>query len=145
VSIADPPAKLLLDTCAIIWLVNADEMRPEAVAAIEQAGRSGGVLVSAASAWEVGLLSRPNPRRTLDFRPDPKSWFARLLAMPGIQETPITSPIAIAASHLPGASPADPMDRLIVATARHLCLPIVTRDHSMVAYAQAGHITVLPC
>jgi PIN domain nuclease of toxin-antitoxin system len=39
----------------------------------------------------------------------------------------------------------DPGDRLIVTTARHLGLPIVTRDRRIVAYAAQGHAAVVPC
>ena len=37
------------------------------------------------------------------------------------------------------------MDRLVVATARHLGLPIVTRDRKMIAYAEGGHVNVIAC
>jgi PIN domain nuclease of toxin-antitoxin system len=37
------------------------------------------------------------------------------------------------------------MDRLIVATARHLGLPVVTCDRNINSYAQAGHLAVIPC
>jgi PIN domain nuclease of toxin-antitoxin system len=77
--------------------------------------------------------------------PDPKTWFARFLADPGIKEAVLSSAIAIDASCLPGAFHADPMDRLIVATARHLRLPIVTRDRRITFYAKAGHVSVTPC
>jgi PIN domain nuclease of toxin-antitoxin system len=80
-----------------------------------------------------------------DFLPDPKTWFARFLAGPGIKEAPITPAIAIDASYLPGDFHADPMDRLIVATARHLGVPIVTRDRKIIAYAEAGHVAVIMC
>jgi len=141
------PARVLLDTCALIWLVNGEKMVPRAVAVIEHAGTLNGVFVSAASAWEIGLLSRPRPDRmpVPIFRPDPRSWFARLLAMPGVRETPVTAALAIDASWLPGEFHADPMDRLIVATARHLCLPVVTRDRRIIAYAQAGHVEAISC
>jgi PIN domain nuclease of toxin-antitoxin system len=90
--------------------------------------------VSTASAWEVGLLSRPRPNRTQapEFRPDPKAWFARFLRMPGVRE-------------IPGDFQPDPMDRLIVATARHLGLPVVTSDRRIIAYAQAGYVDVIAC
>lgn len=141
------PTRLLLDTCAVIWLVNAGTMTPLVVEAIEHAGKMGGVFVSTASAWEIGLLSRPRTNRTQapDFLPDPKSWFARFLAMPGVKETPITADIAIDASYLPGDFHPDPMDRLIVATARHLGMPVVTSDRRIIAYAQAGHVAVVAC
>jgi PIN domain nuclease of toxin-antitoxin system len=147
VTIETAPTRILLDTCAVIWLVNAETMAPRMVDIIEYAGRAGGVFVSTSTAWEVGLLSRPRPNRTQapEFRPDPKSWFGRFLGMPGVHETPITADIAIDASYLPGDFHPDPMDRLIVATARHLGLPVVTSDRRIIAYAQAGHVDVIAC
>ncbi|HEY0423571.1 MAG TPA: hypothetical protein VGC82_09645 [Rhodopila sp.] len=47
--------------------------------------------------------------------------------------------------HLPGAFHADPGDRLIIATARHLGTPIVTGDRKILAYAEAGFVRVIPC
>ena len=135
---------VLLDTCAVIWLVNAG---PLSATAIDTIRRADGVYVSTASAWEIGMLSRPKPGRIAlpQFMPDPKTWFARLMAMPGIREAPISAAIAIDASHLPGDLHSDPMDRLIVATARHLGMPIVTSDRKIIAYAEAGHVRVIPC
>jgi PIN domain nuclease of toxin-antitoxin system len=77
--------------------------------------------------------------------PDAKTWFARFLAGPGIKATVLSSAIAIDAACLPGDFHADPIDRLIVATARHLRLPIVTRDRKIISYAHAGHVSVIPC
>jgi PIN domain nuclease of toxin-antitoxin system len=142
-----PPTSVLLDTCAVIWLVNGGALSAEAVSVIRDAGQTDGVHVSTASAWEIGMLSRPRPRRaeTLDFLPDPKTWFAKLMGMPGIRQASITAAIAIHASYLPGDFRADPMDRLIVATARHLGMPIVTSDRKILAYAKAGFVQAIPC
>jgi PIN domain nuclease of toxin-antitoxin system len=49
---------LLLDTCAAIWLVTRAPMAPTARKAIVAAALDAGVLVSSATAWEIGLLSR---------------------------------------------------------------------------------------
>ena len=54
----------------------------------------------------------------LQCAPDVKTWFGRVLNGPGIKEAAISAAIAIDASCLPGDFHADPMDRLIVATAR---------------------------
>ena len=67
------------------------------------------------------------------------------MAGPGIKEAPITPAIAIDASYLPGDFHADPMDRLLVATARHLGMPIITSDRKIIAYAEAGFVRVIPC
>ncbi len=135
------PRAVLLDTCAVIWLANGDRMAPEAIAAILAAGRADGVLVSPVSAWEVGLLSR----KRLAFTPDARTWLVRVMAAPGIKAAPFTPEIAIGASCLPGALHGDPGDRLIVATARHLGVPVVTRDRRIGAYGAAGHVGVIAC
>ncbi|HEY1261071.1 MAG TPA: type II toxin-antitoxin system VapC family toxin [Stellaceae bacterium] len=142
-----PPRAVLLDTCAVIWLANGDPMATAALAAIVHAGLADGVYVSPISAWEVGLLSKPRTRRVpaLQFVPDPKTWFARVMAGPGIREAVFTPEIAIDASFLPGSLHGDPGDRLIVATARHLGVPIITRDRRIIAYAEEGHATAVPC
>ena len=67
------------------------------------------------------------------------------MAGPGVKTAPFTPEIAIDASSLPGNLHGDPADRLIISTARHLGIPVVTRDQRMIAYAAAGHIQVVPC
>ena len=117
-----------------------------ASAAIVQAGLADGVYVSPVSAWEVGLLSLPKPRRpALRFLPDPKAWFARFLAGPGIKEAPLTPAVAIDSAYLPGALHGDPADRLIVATARSMGLPVVTRDSRIIEYGRHGNVDVIAC
>ncbi|MBV9251816.1 MAG: type II toxin-antitoxin system VapC family toxin [Acetobacteraceae bacterium] len=140
------PDAVLLDTCAAIWLANGDAMAQSALAAIVHAGLHNGVFVSPISAWEVGLLSRPRASRPgVRFLPDPKTWFSRLLAKAGIKEASFTPAIAIDASFLPEPLHADPADRLIIATARHLGIPIVTRDARLREYADAGNVRVIDC
>ena len=141
------PAAVLLDTCAVVWLANGDPLARPALAAILHAGSRDGILISPISAWEVGLLSRPKSGRNgaVGFMPDPKTWFARIMAGPGIGEASLTPEIAIDASFLPGELHGDPGDRLIVASARHLGAPIVTRDSRIIAYGRHGYVEVIPC
>lgn len=143
---AAPQSAVLLDTCAVIWLGNRDRMAEEALDAIFAAGRGPGVFVSPVSAWEIGLLSRPEKAgRSVRFLPDAKTWFARMMAGPGIRDAALTPEIAIDASNLPGSLHADPADRLIVATARHLGAPVVTRDRQIIGYSERGYVGVIPC
>ena len=64
---------------------------------------------------------------------------------PGFRAAPFTPDIAIDASHLPGDPHPDPADRMLIATARHLNAPIVTRDRRNLAYAERGDVAALAC
>jgi PIN domain nuclease of toxin-antitoxin system len=134
---------VLLDTCAVIWLANGEPLAKGADAQIIHAGMNEGVFVSPISAWEIGLLSRPG--RGFEFLPDAATWFARFMGGAAIKPAAFTAEIAIAASRLPGALHGDPADRLLIATARHLTMPIVTRDARIIEYASAGHVSVVVC
>jgi PIN domain nuclease of toxin-antitoxin system len=136
---------VLLDTCALIWLANGSAMAEAAVALIVRAGLADGVFVSPVSAWEVGLLAHPSQAKPVGFLPDPKTWFKRVMAAPAMRPAPFTPDIAIDSFCLPGQLHGDPADRLIIATARHLGMPVVTRDAKIQAYAAAGHVQVVPC
>jgi PIN domain nuclease of toxin-antitoxin system len=146
-SAADAVGAVLLDTCAVIWLANGDPLAPEALAAIVAAGLGDGVYVSPVSAWEIGILSRPRVGREPGprFQPDAKSWFSRVMAGPGIRQAALTPEIAIDASYLPGELHGDPGDRLLISTARHLGMPIVTRDRRIIEYAEAGWVRMIAC
>ncbi len=149
---------VLLDTCAMIFVANGEAIDPKAQQKIMAAATSGGILVSPVSAWEIGLLSG---KKGIVFQPDPRTWFQSFLAYPGVRLTPLTPEIAIASSFLPplpaaaltaiGAGPGgsplrgDPADRLLIATARALDVPIVTRDRAILTYAQAGLVRAIAC
>lgn len=67
-------------------------------------------------------------------------WIAQALALPGVTLIPIEPAIAIDAVRLPGKFQADPADRFIVATARHLQVPLLTADRKILAYSEAGRV-----
>jgi PIN domain nuclease of toxin-antitoxin system len=138
---------VLLDTCAIIFIADGQAIAAEARRRIVAAAQSDGILVSPVSAWEIGLLAG---RKGVAFRPDAKSWFQSFLAYPGVRLTPLTPEAAIDSSFLPEARRgrplhADPADRLLIATARALGAPIVTRDRAILACAEAGIVTAIAC
>ncbi len=139
------PEAVLLDTCAVIWFFEGSPLYHGAETKIMYAATAEGAFVSPVSAWEVGLLSRPKAGRAITFLPDPATWFARVLGATGVKAAPFTADIAIAASQLPEPLHGDPADRMLIATARHLGMPIVTRDSKILAYAAAGHVSAIPC
>jgi PIN domain nuclease of toxin-antitoxin system len=135
---------LLLDTCAIIFVAENQAIDQLARQEIIAASAVGGVLVSPVSAWEIGLLAA---KRGFAFLPDPKAWFQSFMMSPGVRLTALTPEIAIDSCFLASSPPvrADPADRLLMATARALNVPIMTRDRRILGYAQAGLVGAIFC
>jgi PIN domain nuclease of toxin-antitoxin system len=135
---------VLLDTCAVIWMAQEQPMATAALSVIRRAAAGGGLLVSPVSAWEVGLLAT-RQRQPLTFKPNPVTWIGRLLARPGIRPVPLLHEVAVGAAFLPGELHGDPADRLLIATARGLGVPLVTRDRRILDYAEQGHVEAILC
>ena len=135
---------LLLDTHALIWMVTKASMSAASLDAVRESARENELLVSPVSAWEIGLLATGCGER-IAFRPTPRRWMERALSMPGVRLTPLSPEAAIEAAFLPGNLHRDPADRLLIATARQLGAPLVTRDALILAYARQGHVDVIPC
>jgi len=134
---------ILLDTCALIWIVENESIAPEAVALLNAANDAGAMTyVSPISAWEVGLLVA---RQRLRLLITPQSWFRRVLEAPNVRLAPMPADLWIESSFLPGTSPRDPADRIIAATARDHGCTLLTRDRELIDYAEQGHIRVLEC
>jgi PIN domain nuclease of toxin-antitoxin system len=92
------------------------------------------------------MLSNPKDGRPkVQFLPDPLSWYTQLLSRPGIKEASFSYAAAINASYLPAPIHSDPGDRMIIATAREMNVPVLTRDRKILAYAAAGHVQALSC
>ena len=125
--------KYLLDTCALIWLVNGDrQLSQEAIRLCADPESQLGV--SAVRAWEIALKAA---RRKLSLRMAPDVWWARALEQHQLEELPITSRIAIAAAALE-AIHNDPFDRILIATAAEHGLRIVSPDRVISRYRNVG-------
>jgi PIN domain nuclease of toxin-antitoxin system len=135
--------KLLLDTCAAIWITEDQRISPEATMEMNRAAaESRPVYLGVYTAWERAMLSA---KHRLTSPLSPKVWFDRLASRPEIEVIPLTSDILIDACFLPGEVQGDPADRILIATARALDLTIVTRDRHILAYSERGHVRALPC
>ena len=121
---------LLLDTCTFVWLIS-DQGRLSSAAMQGIRTNPASLYLSSISAFEIGLsvgkgkLRLPQP---------PEVWIQMALRLHGIRELPVTWQIAIRATQLPRLHN-DPFDRIIVATAQHHGMPLVTPDHLIRAYS----------
>lgn len=135
--------KLLLDTCAIIWIATNEPIRPEAKSAIEAALNGGDkVRVSPISAWELGLLSA---RGRMPTTMPPAALFRDVAMADGVRVEALSPELLIASSFLPGLLHRDPADRILIATARAQGLAILTRDRIILDYSAQGHVQAIPC
>ena len=129
---------MVLDTHVLIWAVQGDgRLGPAACRSIDEAATTGGVHVPAIVPWEIALLAQ---RGRLGLGRDVAAWIEDVLRLPGIRLAPLAPAICVASTRLPGDLHRDPADRLIVATARHIGMPLLTADRALLAYAAAGHV-----
>ena len=135
--------RLLLDTCAMIWVAEGAPLKKDALALLESVDKVGEVVqVSPISAWELGLLMAKG--RIVSTR-SPQAWFDEFIAHPLVALAPMPPQVLIASSWLPGTPPADPVDRIIIATAREYGLTIMTRDARILDYGTEGHVQAVEC
>lgn len=136
------PADLLLDTCAMIFIANDTRLDPEADRAISEAAHDGRLYISPISAWEIGV-GVAKGRLSLPLAP--LDFFDRFVERMQAKLSPVSPPIMVASSFLPGEIHGDPMDRILVSTARSHDFVLVTSDKPILAYGREGHVRTLAC
>ena len=115
---------VLLDTHALIWVVEGNERLGRRVSRLADAAlATDRLFVASISFWEIAMLVN---RGRIVVDPSIDQWRLRVLGL-GVQETPLTGDIAIAAVHLAGLH-GDPADRIIVATGVATGATLVTAD-----------------
>jgi PIN domain nuclease of toxin-antitoxin system len=134
---------LLLDTHVWIWLVHGEpRLAEDVLELISASGCARSTFLSVLSIWELSLLeAKGRIRLNLPCL----AWVRTALERSGALTAPLTAEIAIESNHLPGAFHNDPIDRILIATARIEDLLLVTRDRAILGYAAQGHVRVLPC
>ena len=132
----------LLDTCVILFILEGDQLRPDVVKKMREAGAAESLFVSPISGWEIGkLVASKKLRLTLD----PLDYFEKFAAAQGVSVCNLTPEIMVRSSFLPELTHRDPMDCIIIATARINNYTIVTRDRLILDYGQQGHVQTLAC
>jgi PIN domain nuclease of toxin-antitoxin system len=92
---------------------------------------AGGLLVSIISVWEVAKLVE---KGKLKFSIPCREWLHQAVRTEGITLQPLTPEICLESTELPGRFHGDPADQIIVATARMLSTPIITKDRKIAEY-----------
>jgi PIN domain nuclease of toxin-antitoxin system len=123
---------ILLDTHIWVWWVHGDTHLSKGHIDHLKRHEEKGLGISVMTCREVAKLFEYN-RLSL---PCPiADWFEMALNYPGITLLELTPRIAIESTQLPGSFHRDPVDQIIVATARVNNLPILTADTRILKYS----------
>ena len=134
---ATPPGEgpLLLDSHVWLWYL-VPSLRPLAsttVTLIDGARERGEAFVSHVTPWELtwkasaGLLHLSKP---------PRVWMDDALARSGFSELGLTLDILLDAASMASYAPRDPMDRLLISSARRHGCTLLTADTAVLDWAR---------
>ena len=124
---------IILDTHVLLWWVSgSDSLSVAANKVIKRTLTQGSeIIISSISAWEISMLIS---KGRLILSMDIESWLDEVAQIDGVRFVPVDNEIGIKSTALPGEFHKDPADRMIVATARKLAIPLVTADEKIIQY-----------
>lgn len=121
----------LLDTCAILFIAEGTADLSLATLKLIESAPAGEVFVSAISVAELACLQE---RRRITLKQHWRAWWNALLKRTAWTCLPIGGEIMAEAYSLPPPIHRDPADRVLIATARHERLTLVTTDGKIIGY-----------
>ncbi len=133
---------VLLDTHVWIRSVEGDLRRVgrRTRALLSRAEREDAIRISPASVFEVSALHTAGRLR---FARSAEQWIHDALAVSGLRIAPLSAAVAVDAGSILRTALPDPLDRLIVATARQLDATLLTSDTGILTYAaQTSNVRV---
>ena len=128
---------VLLDTHVWIWTLEGDTHRigRRSRALLEKARAADAVRVSPISVFEVSALHASGH---LHLTRPLGQWLSAAIEEAGIRLAPLSREAAVEAGRLSCDAIPDPLDRLIVATAREANVALVTADRRILDYADSA-------
>lgn len=131
----DDHGPLLLDTHLWVWMLDpALGALPAGIRPLlERAAAARELLVSDISAWEV---AQKVARGRLSFTSPVEAWIARAVLAPGVTMLPLSRDALVLSTQL-ATLHGDPADRILVATAKLMGVPLATADRQIAEWARA--------
>jgi len=133
---------VLLDTHIWLWNIEGDVRRVgrRARQMISRTESQGAIRVSPVSLFELTSLYVAGRIR---LSRSPEAWIRDALEAPGMLIAELSQTVAIDAGSIPREALPDPLDRLLVATARQLDATFLTSDARILDYAaKTGNVRV---
>jgi PIN domain nuclease of toxin-antitoxin system len=116
---------IVADTHALLWWLGVRHLLSVRARDVLD---SSIVCVTGVTVFEIALLVR---RGRIDLQQHVMTWFESVFAQPQVVLLPLTMDVAVTAARLPDPI-RDPIDRIIVATALHQGVPLVTKDRKII-------------
>jgi PIN domain nuclease of toxin-antitoxin system len=127
---------ILLDTHIWIWWVNGSLELPETNRLYLDSSEQNGLEISVISCWEVAMLVQ---KRRLALKLPVLDWITLALKYPGISRLNLSPAIVVDSTELPGNFHKDPVDQILVATARVNSISLMTLHTKILDYP---HVSV---
>jgi PIN domain nuclease of toxin-antitoxin system len=122
---------ILLDTHIWIWLADESDRLSKEHRQIIEHHRADGLGISVILCWEVAKLVEYGRLRLAC---PVEEWMELAVSLPGVRLLGLTPRIAVASTKLPGDFHRDPVDQIIVATARVYDFALLTVDEKILRY-----------
>jgi PIN domain nuclease of toxin-antitoxin system len=130
--------KALLDTHVLLhWLEHGKRLSRQQKRIIDRCGPQNPLLVASITLWEIATLYELGRIR---LRLPLRDWLEAAAAPPLVECVSISPAIAAEVAVLPPTFHRDPVDRILVATARVLGATLLTQDERIV---RAGIVTTV--
>ena len=124
--------KYMLDTHTWIWWhMNPQKLSQKVKKIIKNTNSYDEILLSAISPWEFSKLLE---KKKIGISCDPEDWINSALDMPKFRLVPLSPVLAYRSTALPQPFHSDPVDQIIVATAREENATILTKDERIRTY-----------
>jgi len=125
---------IILDTHVLVWWISdPHKLSQNASEIIESEKNNGKLFVSSISVWEIYMLIS---KGRLKLSMDTDEWISRIEKLPFVEFIPVNNRIAGKSVLLPGEFHSDPVDRIIVATARDVGARLVSCDDRIRGYSE---------
>lgn len=124
----------LVDTHVLIWsIIEPDKLSTTARKIIESPENR--ILVSAASFWEISIKSALGKLQLVNLAPEDLPDLCKRMDFESI---PLEAAVCASYHKLTKAYHRDPFDRMLIWQAKHLNVPIVSKDASIQLYTSEG-------
>lgn len=124
--------KYLLDTHVWVWWnMYPKKLSQRVRSLIADPEHYEELLLSAISCWEFSKLLE---QKRIGISCDPEEWIREALEMPKLRVVPLTPTLSYRSTNLPQPFHEDPVDQIIVATAREENATVLTKDKLIKTY-----------